>query len=216
MLWSHSDGQTRLQSPHCGSVRACLRSSDWGRLGWACVVFSLGVTSKVGMTKDWALGHSPPRGLILRKSCPAAPSLARKAQLPWDEGSKCRVPRGLRKDRQWSPGSPVESIKKKKREKKKEKARRPPYHKARPAFSPPPSSVSSHTRGPQRGSRTQPRTRGCPLRPRLSARQCRGLREGQEAAARRLGPSWLGGYPPPLSPGCLHVGLDASQRLEPT
>ena len=60
------------------------------------MVFSLGVTSKVGMTQDWALGHSPPWGLILTKSCPATPSLAWKAQLPWDEGRKWRGPRGLR------------------------------------------------------------------------------------------------------------------------
>ena len=54
------------------------------------MVFSLGVTTTVGMTQDWALGHSRPWGLILTKSCPAASSLTRQAQLPGGGGSKWR------------------------------------------------------------------------------------------------------------------------------
>ena len=83
---------------------------------------------------------------------------------------------------------------------------RPPYHKAHPAFSPPPSSVSSHMRGPRRGSRTQPRTRGHLLRSHASARQCRGLREEQEAAAQGPGAWQAWGCPCPCR-------LDARMRV---
>ena len=59
------------------------------------MVFSLGVTTTVGMTQDWALGHSRPWGLILTVlpgrliPGPAGPAA-------WGWGEQVEGPRGLK------------------------------------------------------------------------------------------------------------------------
>lgn len=99
-------------SPHCGSVQACLQSSDWGWLMWPGWSSPLGVTSKVGMTQDWALGHFL-LGTDLHKVLPSHP-------IPGLEGPAALGRRGAsggghvvsgRVDVE--PRLPVESIKKK-------------------------------------------------------------------------------------------------------